>query len=248
MDIASIIKDRILSLGISQADLAKRIHTTPSQLTLFFRGDASLTIKSLNECLEELNIDLAIYKRRNDLAKRIAMALKEKGYSNISNISHLSKQNIIDLTGEKSLHLFREVEIKEYKEIIRSGVIDTESTYNYIKGLIAFYLAVPDVKKVTKKQYENAAKRLLKIYNEDDVEYTDIGYADVEYTDVDGEDYVNDDMYDEYVDQNDYDDESNASMLKKVVKSTTPWTIAGVACAAIGVFSLIDRILFGEDD
>ena len=157
MDISEIINDRIKSSGKSQAEIAKEIDTTPSQLGLFLKGEASLTRKSMNRCLEVLNIDLMMYKRRNDLAKRIAKALKAK---RITDIGNLTKEDIIALTGEKALRLFREEDEHRFKEIKESGYIDPESTYNYMKGLIGFYLAAPDVDKITNKQAQSTFEKV----------------------------------------------------------------------------------------
>lgn len=157
MDISEIINDRIKSSGKSQAEIAKEIDTTPSQLGLFLKGEASLTRKSMNRCLEVLNIDLMMYKRRNDLAKRIAKALKAK---RITDIGNLTKEDIIALTGEKALRLFREEDEHRFKEIKDSGYLDPESTYNYMKGLIGFYLAAPDVDKITNKQAQSTFEKV----------------------------------------------------------------------------------------
>ena len=157
MDISEIINDRIKSSGKSQAEIAKEIDTTPSQLGLCLKGEASLTRKSMNRCLEVLNIDLMMYKRRNDLAKRIAKALKSK---RITDVGNLTKEDIIALTGEKALHLFREEDEQRFKEIKDSGYIDPESTYNYMKGLISFYLAAPDVDKITNKQAQSTFEKV----------------------------------------------------------------------------------------
>lgn len=157
MDISEIINDRIKSSGKSQAEIAKEIDTTPSQLGLFLKGEASLTRKSMNRCLEVLNIDLMMYKRRNDLAKRIAKALKSK---RITDVGNLTKEDIIALTGEKALRLFREEDEQRFKEIKDSGYIDPESTYNYMKGLISFYLAAPDVDKITNKQAQSTFEKV----------------------------------------------------------------------------------------
>ena len=157
MDISEIINDRIKSSGKSQAEMAKEIDTTPSQLGLFLKGEASLTRKSMNRCLEVLNIDLMMYKRRNDLAKRIAKALKAK---RITDIGNLTKEDIIALTGEKALRLFREEDEHRFKEIKDSGYIDPESTYNYMKGLIGFYLAAPDVDKIPNKQAQSTFEKV----------------------------------------------------------------------------------------
>ena len=157
MDISEIINDRIKSSGKSQAEIAKEIDTTPSQLGLFLKGEASLTRKSMNKCLEVLNIDLMMYKRRNDLAKRVAKALKAK---RITDVGNLTKEDIIALTGEKALRLFREEDEPRFKEIKESGYIDPESTYNYMKGLISFYLATPDVDKITNKQAQSTFEKV----------------------------------------------------------------------------------------
>lgn len=157
MDISEIINDRIKSSGKSQAEIAKEIDTTPSQLGLFLKGEASLTRRSMNRCLEVLNIDLMMYKRRNDLAKRIAKALKAK---RITDVGNLTKEDIIALTGEKALRLFREEDEQRFKEIKDSGYIDPESTYNYMKGLISFYLAAPDVDKITNKQAQSTFEKV----------------------------------------------------------------------------------------
>ena len=157
MDISEIINDRIKSSGKSQAEIAKEIGTTPSQLGLFLKGEASLTRRSMNRCLEVLNIDLMMYKRRNDLAKRIAKALKSK---RITDVGNLTKEDIIALTGEKALRLFREEDEQRFKEIKDSGYIDPESTYNYMKGLISFYLAAPDVDKITNKQAQSTFEKV----------------------------------------------------------------------------------------
>ena len=157
MDISEIINDRIKSSGKSQAEIAKEIGTTPSQLGLFLKGEASLTRRSMNRCLEVLNIDLMMYKRRNDLAKRIAKALKSK---RITDVGNLTKEDIIALTGEKALRLFREEDEQRFKEIKDSGYIDPESTYNYMKGLISFYLAAPDVDKITNNQAQSTFEKV----------------------------------------------------------------------------------------
>ena len=149
IDISIIINDRIKSSGKSQAEIAKEIETTPSQLGLFLKGGASLSRKSLNKCLELLNIDLMMYKHRNDLAKRVAKALKAK---HVTDISEFTQDDIITLTGEKTLRLFHEEDEERFCEIMKSGCIDPESTYNYMKGLISYYLAAPDVDKITNRQ------------------------------------------------------------------------------------------------
>jgi len=157
MDISEIISDRIKSSGKSQAEIANEIDTTPSQLGLFLKGEASLTRHSMNKCLEVLNIDLMMYKRRNDLAKRIAKALKAK---RITDIGNLTKEDIIALTGEDKLRLFREEDEARFIEISKSGYVDPESTYNYMKNLIGYYLAAPDVDKITNKQAQTTFAKL----------------------------------------------------------------------------------------
>lgn len=224
MDIASVINDRILSSGISRAELAKHIDTTPSQLGLFLKGEASLTIKSLNKCFDLLNVDVMMYKNRNDLAKKVAKTLKIKG---VKDITHWSKNDIIALTGVEELKLFREEKKEELKQIAESGYIDPESTFNYIKDLIGYYLMAPDIDKITKKQAENTKQKLMKVYNGSGHEVYIYNANKKEHEKCDG--------YEE--------DDEKPDLIEGIGK----WLVSavGIAGAAIGVFGLID--IFRKD-
>ncbi len=157
MDISVIINDRIKSSGKSQAEIAEHIETTPSQLGLFLKGEASLSRKSLNKLFEILEIDLMMYKRRNDLAKRIASTLKAK---QIDKVMNLTREDIIALTGESQLSLFPMVSDQEFESLCESGLVDPESTYNYMKDLIEYYLTSPSIDKITNRLAQTTVAKM----------------------------------------------------------------------------------------
>ena len=151
MNISEVISDRIKALGKSQAEVARHIETSPSQLGLFLKGEASLSTKSLNELFDLLQINLMMYKRRNDLAKSIARALKAKGVDKVMN---LTREDIIALTGETQLRFFQELDNSQLEDVFDSGLVDPESTYNYMKDLIEYYLTTRSIDKITDREAE----------------------------------------------------------------------------------------------
>lgn len=146
MNISEVIISRMRSFGLPKARVAELIDTTPTQFGRFLDGKASLTRESMNKCFEVLDIDLMIYKRRDDLAREIAVRLKSK---NIDNIVELTKEDIIALTGKNELSVFAEVNKKLFEEMKASVYVDVESTYNYMKELITHYLIARDINKIT---------------------------------------------------------------------------------------------------
>lgn len=157
MNISEVISDRIKALGKSQAEVARHIETSPSQLGLFLKGEASLSTKSLNELFDILKMDLMVYKRRNDLAKSIARALKAKGVNKAMN---LTREDIIALTGETQLRFFQELDNSQLEEVFDSGLVDPESTYNYMKDLIEYYLTTRSIDKITDREAETTISKM----------------------------------------------------------------------------------------
>lgn len=146
MNISEVIISRMRSFGLPKARVAELIGTTPTQFGRFLDGKASLTRESMNKCFEVLDIDLMIYKRRDDLAREIAVRLKSK---NIDNITKLTKKDIIALTEKTELRVFAEVSKEVFEEMKASVYVDVESTYNYMKELITHYLIARDINKIT---------------------------------------------------------------------------------------------------
>lgn len=146
MNISEVIIARMRSFGMPKARVAELVGTTPSQFGRFLDGKASLKRESMNRCFEVLDIDLMVYKTRDDLAREIAAILKSK---KIDNIIKLTKEDIIALTGKAELRVFAEVNKKQYEEMKESVYVDVESTYNYMKELITHYLIARDINKIT---------------------------------------------------------------------------------------------------
>ena len=169
MNISEVISDRIKALGKSQAEVARHIETSPSQLGLFLKGKdqdqdqdqdkraPSLSTNSLNKLFDLLQIDLMIYKRRNELAKSIARALKAKGVDKATN---LTREDIIALTGETQLRFFQELDNSQLEEVFNSGLVDPESTYNYMKDLIEYYLTTRSIDKITDREAEATISKM----------------------------------------------------------------------------------------
>ena len=159
MNISEVIIARMKSKGIPKARVAKRIGATPSQFGRFLDGKASLSRESMNKCFEVLGFDLMIYKKRDDLARETAKLLKSL---DIDKISKLTKDQIIALTGKNELRFFVEVSRNDYIEMMKSDYVDHESTYNYMKELIDFYLKVRNIDKITLSETKRTEKLIDK--------------------------------------------------------------------------------------
>ena len=71
-NIVEIIQTRLDSMGTSQAQFAKCISATPSQMCIFLKGKGSLSTESLNKSLEFVGVNLSLYSQRTTWAREIA--------------------------------------------------------------------------------------------------------------------------------------------------------------------------------
>lgn len=60
MDLCEIINDRLGELGMSRADLARKLGTTPSRITRILSGEANVTLKTISELDAALSLNLSI--------------------------------------------------------------------------------------------------------------------------------------------------------------------------------------------
>ena len=161
-DLSKLIKNRLHGSGMSYAVVAQQIGTSAPQFGRFLMGEGSLTIDSLNKCLDLLRIDLTPIMKRNELAQQIAEKLKKKKYST-ENVDEFSKKDIIYLTEVEELRYFPEIEDfieNDNKEDLEKyfKYIDAESTFDYMKELITYYMEIDTSRKTTFRQ----AKRSIK--------------------------------------------------------------------------------------
>lgn len=160
--ISEIIKNRINLTGIPQAKLAEVIGTTPSQLGLFFKEKASLNNESLEKCLNIVDVNLNVYSKRYNLAQKAAIILKSKDYQ-LDGIVSLSKDKFIEVTKIKELKYLQDVNEQEFEEILKSEIIDYESTFPFFKVLVMHLFEIGD--KFTSKQVENSYKNITDVLN-----------------------------------------------------------------------------------
>jgi transcriptional regulator with XRE-family HTH domain len=143
-NIVEAIQTRLESMGMFQAQFAECVSATPAQMSIFLRDKGSLSIDSLNKSLDLVGINLSLYSNRNSLAKQVAAYLLSK---NISSIDNWTKNDIAVFTQQKTISLLFDVKSKEeYIELEKSGIIDIESTFQYFKALVSYYMSLEGIK------------------------------------------------------------------------------------------------------
>lgn len=144
--IIEVIKSRMEVVGLTQAKLSEAIDCTPTQLSLFLKGEASLNRTALEKCFEILGISLSTISKRIDLARKTAERLTS--YT-IEEIALMNRDKMIQLTGFKDLIALPEVTKEEFEMMISSGIADYESTFQYFKSLVLQFRQLPS--KITPK-------------------------------------------------------------------------------------------------
>lgn len=157
-----IIQERIFLAGISQAKVAEEIHTTPIQLSLYLRGEASLNNKSLERCIEVLDININVYHNRFEMAKIVASQMI-KSKIPIEEVMNLSKIQMINITGIEDLDTLLDVDASTLERIIKCGLVDYEGTYPFFRMMVAHIMQLVD--KATTKKAMNSWITLSSITN-----------------------------------------------------------------------------------
>ena len=158
-NILEVIQKRLEMMGMSQAQFAELVSATPAQMSIFLHGNGSLSMGSLNKCLDMVGVNLSLYSERMKFAKEVADYLLSK---NVSSIDNWTKKDLATFTQKESLLLLFDVQSQEeYIKLEESGIIDIESTFPYFKALVSYYLSLNAVKP-TASQAEQA---LLKLQN-----------------------------------------------------------------------------------
>lgn len=140
MKIADIISSRLQQMGTSQAQVAKEIGTSPTQLGLFLKGNGTLTNPVLEKLLNVVGINLEACENRNKLADKVAAILRERGIGQ-EELGKWSKSQLALYTDINDLKLLMDVDdIDTYKRILESGLVDVECTFPYFKALVAYKL------------------------------------------------------------------------------------------------------------
>lgn len=131
--IESIIKQRMILAGLTQAKLANMSDCTANQMGIFFKGAGFLSKTSLEKCLEVLGIRLDIFSKRYILAQKAAEKLKDKDQLEILT---MPKAKMALVTGIPEIMCLFDVSESELDNIVNSGIIDVEVTYPYFKAMV----------------------------------------------------------------------------------------------------------------
>ena len=160
IQLRDVIQDRIALTGVSQAKLSETISTTPAQLSLYLRGKASLNNEALESLISALDINVASYNKRFQLAKDIAHFFNvEKVPMNV--VLKMKHEDMILTTGKAELKYLVDVNAEEFKYIVASGIIDFEGTYPFFRVMVAQLMNVgekPTAKTITESILEVAKK------------------------------------------------------------------------------------------
>lgn len=155
--IPDVIKDRMELAGMTQAKLAEHIDCTPTQLSLFLKGEASLNRMSLEKCFKTLGINLDATSKRIELAKEVAKALS--AYT-LEDVAQMSRAEMIRKSGAKQIEALPDLSKEQFELMISSGLADHEATYPYFKAMVLHLMQTGE--RLTPKSVEASFNVLAK--------------------------------------------------------------------------------------
>lgn len=140
MTIREMVIEKRKKAGITQEELAKKTGIPQSRISEFESGNRSMNSNNLDKIFEALEISLQQNNEQMwDFAIECAHILKDKG---IKDIEKLSKEEVATLTGKKEILI-----MEEWNELTLTHAelkynVDSKRTYNYMRNLIRFHLAL----------------------------------------------------------------------------------------------------------
>ena len=165
-NIVETIQSRVELMGMSQAQFAGLVGATPAQMSIFLRDKGSLSIKSLNKSLDLVGVNLDLYNRRVNLAKKVATYLLSK---DVTSIDNWTKSDLALFTHEKEItYLFDVKSKKEFDEIAETGIIDIESTFPYFQAMVSYYMSL-DASKPTARKAKTALAEICNVPDIDSI-------------------------------------------------------------------------------
>lgn len=135
-DIKSLIKDYLNIAGMSISALSSISGVKTRSLNSYLNEGADIGSSKLEKILDALNIDLMQYRKRMLFVRRVATKLIEV---KVTDVSKLSKKQIIVLSGEKDIELLLDANSEKYKRMLNSGLIDISCTYQYFHSLLSLF-------------------------------------------------------------------------------------------------------------
>lgn len=145
-------------IGLTQAKLSDSIGCTPTQLGLFLKNEASLNKDALDKCFRILGIPIESSLKRSKLAHKVATIMKG---NSIELVASMSRDDMIRRTHISEIAAFPIVSKEEFELMVSSGVADYESTFQYFKALVLFFMQSPD--KQTPKSAEKSLNALASV-------------------------------------------------------------------------------------
>lgn len=128
-------------LGMTQAELSRRTGITQARISEFEKGTRQMMSSNIDLLFEALGIKF--YKESSnhnwDFATECASILKEKG---ITSVDKLSREDFATLCNKPEFLSMKQYD-KNYNEdkMLKQGA-DPDNSFDYLKTLIAFKLAV----------------------------------------------------------------------------------------------------------
>lgn len=154
--IEKVIKERMEVVGLTQSKLSQQIGCTPTQLSLFLRGEASLNRHSLDDCFRVLGIQFDGISKRIELARRAALLLQD---ITLERVSNMDRQEMVSLIGLHEIYALPDVSECEFETMVSSGVGDYEATYPYFRTLVLHFMKATNG--ITPKKAETALNTLV---------------------------------------------------------------------------------------
>lgn len=140
--ISELIKKKLMYSSLTQANLAEKIGTSPTQLGLFLKGEgASLPTKTLEKCFDLMEINLRTYSRLCDSALKVASILKSRG-DDIEKVLRMNKSEIILLTNAQEIKYLIDITDEKEIDLLReTGIVDYQMTFPYFKSMVVFLMS-----------------------------------------------------------------------------------------------------------
>lgn len=156
--IEKLIKERMLTIGLTQAKLAEMSGCTPTQMGLFLKSEASLNREALDKCLQVLGVDLEVCIRRLEIARQAAIKLAD---IEIGEIKCMGKQTMAKMTNISAIECLPNPSESEFEKMVSSGIIDYEGTFPFFKSLVLHFHNLNNVNS-TPKTVQNSLETIVK--------------------------------------------------------------------------------------
>lgn len=151
-----LIKERMMTAGLTRAKLSQLIGCTPTQLGQFLKSEQSLNTKTIDKCLEILGVPLKTYNKRLAVAKKAAEKLSS--YSS-EDVVKMTREQMVEATDIKAIKSLPDITLEEYQDMLEYEIADYESTFPFLKSLVLFFLNAEE--NLTPKKTETAFNKLL---------------------------------------------------------------------------------------